>query len=295
MKNPGIPGRTLIDLGLSQYEAQAYIGLLGKPPATGYALANQTGIPQPKVYETLRRLAEKGYAVKVDDDPARYVAISPDQLLHRMEDMINRRLADARTELEGLLGAARIDEVLITQVDSSWSAVRTRAMALIEAATEHVYLSGYATHLEQLAGAIEPADARGVRFDILTFGNLRLDLAHGGAVRHDVTAGVVYRHHQDRHLAVVADSKRSLWAHATSGQTWSGIAVDGRLFASLVKEYVRHDLYVQRIFTEFQEPLEQRFGPGLQQLVLAQPTARESLSKKPEPAAARRTKRTKSA
>ena len=50
----------LIELGFSQYEAQAYVGLLGREPLTGYALSNVTGIPQPKVYETLRRLTARG-------------------------------------------------------------------------------------------------------------------------------------------------------------------------------------------------------------------------------------------
>jgi hypothetical protein len=50
---PGAVQR-LIELGFSQYEAQAYVGLLGREPLTGYALSNVTGIPQPKVYETLR-------------------------------------------------------------------------------------------------------------------------------------------------------------------------------------------------------------------------------------------------
>ena len=40
----------LTELGFSVYEARAYVGLLGQEPMTGYALANLTGIPQPKVY-----------------------------------------------------------------------------------------------------------------------------------------------------------------------------------------------------------------------------------------------------
>jgi HTH-type transcriptional regulator, sugar sensing transcriptional regulator len=43
------PVQRLIELGFSQYEAQAYVGLLGREPLTGYALSNLTGIPQPKV------------------------------------------------------------------------------------------------------------------------------------------------------------------------------------------------------------------------------------------------------
>ena len=71
----------LMELGFSQYEAQAYVGLLGREPLTGYALANVTGIPQPKVYETLRRLTAKGMVAAVAGEPARFVAVPADQLL----------------------------------------------------------------------------------------------------------------------------------------------------------------------------------------------------------------------
>jgi sugar-specific transcriptional regulator TrmB len=61
----------LIELGFSQYEARAYVGLLGREPLTGYALSNVTGIPQPKVYETLRRLTGRGAVAAMEGEPAR--------------------------------------------------------------------------------------------------------------------------------------------------------------------------------------------------------------------------------
>ncbi|HEX9344040.1 MAG TPA: helix-turn-helix domain-containing protein, partial [Actinomycetota bacterium] len=60
----------LVELGFSHYEARAYLGLLGQQPMTGYALANATRIPQPKVYETLRRLVDKRVVVQTGADPA---------------------------------------------------------------------------------------------------------------------------------------------------------------------------------------------------------------------------------
>jgi len=50
----------LTELGFSQYEARTYAGLIGREPMTGYAVAKDTLVPQPKVYETLGRLVERG-------------------------------------------------------------------------------------------------------------------------------------------------------------------------------------------------------------------------------------------
>lgn len=75
-EDPGTVER-LVELGFSHYEARAYIGLLGSKPLTGYALSNAIGIPQPKVYETLRRLARKGVALMFGGEPARFIALPP--------------------------------------------------------------------------------------------------------------------------------------------------------------------------------------------------------------------------
>src|SRR5260370_6226627 len=100
--DPGSVER-LIELGFSHYEARAYVGLLGQPPITGYALSNVTGIPQPKVYETLRRLARKGAAIPIEGEPVRFVALPPAQLLAQLETAFHRRLGRAHPVQHGAL------------------------------------------------------------------------------------------------------------------------------------------------------------------------------------------------
>ena len=65
----------LAELGFSQYEARTYAGLIGREPMTGYAIAKDTLVPQPKVYETLGRLVERGAVQQVSGSPAKFVAI----------------------------------------------------------------------------------------------------------------------------------------------------------------------------------------------------------------------------
>src|SRR5919198_5567178 len=90
----------LSGLGFSQDEARAYVGLLGAEPMTGYALANRTRIPQPKVYETLRRLEDKEAVVRVGDEPARYVAVPAEQLLSTVDAQFRTRMAGTKQSLD---------------------------------------------------------------------------------------------------------------------------------------------------------------------------------------------------
>src|SRR5215472_16711549 len=95
--------KRLVELGFSQYEARTYVGLLvSGDAATGYGISNVTGVPQPKVYETLRRLVERGAAIQVGERPALYAATSPDVLLAALEREFQARLEAARLGLESL-------------------------------------------------------------------------------------------------------------------------------------------------------------------------------------------------
>src|SRR5215469_2844124 len=131
----------LIDLGFSQYEAQAYVGLLGREPMTGYALSNVTGIPQPKVYETLRRLTAKGVVAAMDSEPARFVAVPADQLLADLEGSFRTRLAGAQAELARATNGAGQDGYRVLRACAAWAGIEERAIQTIDGSRRHVYVS----------------------------------------------------------------------------------------------------------------------------------------------------------
>ena len=51
--------KRLTGIGLSEYEARAYVALIEKNPVTAYELAKTSGIPTSKIYEVISRLSEK--------------------------------------------------------------------------------------------------------------------------------------------------------------------------------------------------------------------------------------------
>jgi sugar-specific transcriptional regulator TrmB len=254
----------LAELGFSHYEARAYVGLLGAEPMTGYALANRTGIPQPKVYETLRRLEGKEAVIRVGDDPARFVAVPADQLLTSVDARFRARVAGTKQSLAELDQGTAHQRAHVLPSLTDWESIATRAADMLP-------------HADQLARFdmdIVAAQARGVHFDLLCFGSSQVSIDHGRKLQHASTEGMVYRHHQARHLAIVVDSTDALWALAPNGSDWDAAVAADPLFTALVKGFVRHDLDVQQIYADFPEELRARYGPGLQQLRQpAEPTA----------------------
>jgi sugar-specific transcriptional regulator TrmB len=278
------------ELGFSQYEARAYIGLLGQEPQTGYALAVRTQIPQPKVYETLRRLELKGAVACTSVSPAKYVAVAAERLVAGLRDQYGRRLEEVRVGLEELQGATSLPEWRVLESLRTWPAIGKRARSMISRATRHVYVSLHSDQLDDLAAELQAADKAGVRCDVLCFGHASLELENGRFLQHSSTHGIVYRHHQARHLALVADSESALWALAEDGTQWdSHVGVDPLLVA-VVKGYIRHDMYVQQIFADFSDELVDRYGDGLEKLILSAelPPAEQPPVQQPAPASSGR-------
>jgi len=256
----------LTQLGFSQYEARTYVGLLVSGGATGYGVANETGVPQPKVYETLRRLVDRGAAVLTAEHPARYAAVPPTELLSALAKDFSAKVDAARLSLESLPERAQADRSLpISRLDS-FDGATGRAVAAIAKAHSRVYISGRTQELKGLAEAVDEASERGVQFVIVHFGRLPFQAPRGKVMRHASTEGTLYASRKAHHLAVVVDSHWALWALARDGSEWEVMFGEVPLVASLVKSYIRHDLFVQRMYADLPNELESLYGPGLLQL-----------------------------
>ena len=268
---PAIDARVtaaLTELGFSQYEAKTYVGLIGREPMTGYAIAKETLVPQPKVYETLGRLVERGAVLQVSGSPAKFVAVPPDQVLSQLERTFRQRLATVELEVSRMRReSAGLQELRLLREARSWTTVVTAANSLISGAADRMYVSGHGSYLEALEEEIQAADRRGVRIDILCFGDPPFSLHNGAVIRHSSTEGVVYRHHQARHLAITCDNAAALWALAPEGDKWEAVWADSdTLLTALVKGFIRHDIFSQRMFRDFSAEMVARYGAGLEGL-----------------------------
>jgi HTH-type transcriptional regulator, sugar sensing transcriptional regulator len=258
----------LTDLGFSQYEARTYAGLIGREPMTGYAIAKETLVPQPKVYETLGRLVERGAVLKVSGSPAKFVAVPPARVLSQLETSFRQRMATVELEVSRMRReSSEAHEFRMYKESDSWITIVSAANNLISGAAERIYVSGHGTYLDALAEGLGAADRRGVRVDILCFGEPPFSLHNGIVIRHSSTDGTVYRHHQARHLAITCDTTAALWALAPEGDKWEAMWSDNDpLLTALVKGFVRHDIFTQRMFRDFSAEMRARYGAGLEGL-----------------------------
>jgi sugar-specific transcriptional regulator TrmB len=85
----------LTALGLTTYEAKAYVALLGRGSFTAAEVARQGDLPRQRVYDVLGTLVEKGLASARPGRVVKYAAVAPDLAIERL-------VAGHRRSLEAL-------------------------------------------------------------------------------------------------------------------------------------------------------------------------------------------------
>src|SRR2546423_377499 len=88
---------TLSRLGLTGYEARAYLALTRRGVATGAELARLAGLPRQRIYDVLEGLVERGFATMRAGRPLRYSAVAPAEAIGRLLEERRRELAEAET------------------------------------------------------------------------------------------------------------------------------------------------------------------------------------------------------
>jgi hypothetical protein len=195
-----------------------------------------------------------------------FSAVPPDVLLQRLEDSFEKRIDDARESVRALAVNELPGELEHVERFSSYQAIVRGAEQVVDEAKRRVYVSASADELDRMTPSLVRAVQRNVDIVVLAFGRRDVDIPGARIFRHASTEGALYRHHQARHMALVADSKCTVNALAADGANWSGIRTQSEPIIAAVKGFIRHDLDLQQVFADFGPALVDAYGPGLQRL-----------------------------
>lgn len=93
-------------IGLSGYEAQVYLALLGETNAPASRIVRKSGVPQSKVYGALTSLIERGFAEQVLGDVKMYRGVPPRQAFATYRQRVEDNLAKSKSDMSQLEMAA---------------------------------------------------------------------------------------------------------------------------------------------------------------------------------------------
>ncbi len=131
----------LRDLGLTQYEAAVYLGLLRRESAPAGELHALSGVPRTAVYDAVRRLQEKGLVEVSRGRPERYRAVDPELCI----ETLRRRRAEAERSALSLMRAIPREERSEEVKEAVWvirgpSKIEERIRSLLRDARKSIAL-----------------------------------------------------------------------------------------------------------------------------------------------------------
>lgn len=164
--------------GLTSYEIKLYVTLLQNGPMTATAAAAKSSVPQPRIYDTFRNLAEKGFVEMSLDRRRLYKAVDPDVIITQKIKEISESGAIAKKELKKVLEGGSQDDV-----PSLWVFRRSGAFAehlgqLIDSANTEIVLALRKDVVLQLEPKLEEARSRGVVIAISVYSVEKNDPNH---------------------------------------------------------------------------------------------------------------------
>jgi sugar-specific transcriptional regulator TrmB len=90
-------------LGLTGYEARAYLALLRRDSETAAQTARLANLPRQRIYDVLASLVDKGLASTHPGPAVKYAALAPDLALDRLVSDRREQLADLERETAALI------------------------------------------------------------------------------------------------------------------------------------------------------------------------------------------------
>jgi sugar-specific transcriptional regulator TrmB len=235
--------QSLQALGMSGYEAKAYLVLLAAPrPINGYEVAKQSGVPRSTVYETLGKLVARGAAFELrsEDGTVEYVPLPSDALIRRLRDAFENHLELLADALPRVTPPPKSH--LLHNLEGR-RAVMSRAADLVDLSASSLYVSAWAEELDDLAGDLARAERRGVEVSILRFGDSVT--AAGHTYPHVFSSPEVVLSRVGCRLLIVAADRESVLIGGAVEQAMWGVGSDDPALVLVALEFVRHDIAFQ--------------------------------------------------
>lgn len=94
----------LIRLGLTTYEARAYVALVRRDSFTAAQIARTAGLPRQRIYDVLASLVEKGLASARPGAIVKYAALAPDLAVERLVGARRQEMASLERDAGDVIG-----------------------------------------------------------------------------------------------------------------------------------------------------------------------------------------------
>ncbi len=165
---------TLKNLGLTEYETRAYIGLVKSGPTTARDLSKISGVPHSRIYDILSKLEKRGWVESQSGRPTRYRAKSPSEAvrLHRIkqEEKLKEASETIKQELEPLYGEGGEMEKPDVWTIRGETEILSRIEEMVTSADIEILVSipGFSENFSKIEEFVPVLETKDVKLKLLT-------------------------------------------------------------------------------------------------------------------------------
>lgn len=251
----------LVELGLSDNEAKAYIVLIKENPLTAYEIAKKSAVPSSKIYEVIRKLESREMVQAIHGERLKmYVPVSLDEFIHNFKSRIEIGLSTIRDELKDLKGGM---DTSYTWHVREYDHLIIKAERMLKTAEKTVLLSIWPSEMSLLHNAVSNAVERGVDAAIIHYGAAHIKI--GQVYQHPIE-DTIFEKRDVRGIALIVDAKEALTG-TVAGRKTDAIWSMNEGFVMMAEDYVRHDIYFIKTARRFAPLLQKKFGRRYEKLV----------------------------
>ncbi len=249
--------QTLEKLGLSNYEAKAYLAILSEPPLTGYKLSKVSGVPRSRIYETIEKLAAKGLVLTQAGETSLVKPVSFESFLDRVDrenkqnmDLLRKALSQIKkpSEDQGIWSISGRDQIV--------EAINQ----LISKSKKHVYIEGFGRDFLLFKDALSKAEERKVPIFGVYCGDVKIEI--GNLSEH---TGEVCSSCQD--IALSVDSEQALVGYTFPADHARVALTKNPGIIYIIEEYIKHEIFISRVFNMLDKEMSDKLNKVYQQVI----------------------------
>jgi sugar-specific transcriptional regulator TrmB len=251
----------MAELGFSEYEAKTYMSLLQENPVTAYEAAKNGGLPTAKIYQVMAKLLDKGVVLElVESGKKRYVPMEPDEFIARQKVRMNRNLSSLKRAMEKTKRETNVSYIwnLSDRTD-----FLNQAEMMIRRAENSILISLWNEELLALSSCLKDKTDQGLDLSVVLFGSGETDLKN---VFHHPIADTLQSEKGGRNFSLVFDSNQAMAATIIDEDRIEGAWSSNRGFVTVTEDYIKHDIYIMKIVSRFDDELIERFGDNYHHL-----------------------------
>ncbi len=250
----------LTKIGFNSYEAKAYITLIRNPDISAYEISKISGVPQSKIYETIKRIVEQGLAVASGSNPVKYVGLPIDEFLDRYRADMDESIEYLKENFKTISEQPTVEYMwhLIGE-----NQLYNKVKSMIVQAEKNIFLEMWAQDYHMFYDDILQARERGADVVAVLYGRIEKEI--GRVYYHQMENMELEAGKYGRWINIVADKKECLFGTVKPGKS-GGIWTQNKSFMLLSESFILHDILIAEIYSKHKDLLDRTYGPNMDRI-----------------------------